>query len=127
MGSRLDRTGGRRIIVRCFFRCLFPSCLRVVFWSGSCDILTEICAIWVPLGRLLATFLRFVGFCWMALSLERKPIFPGFGGPRSALLRPLFQVWIQGVCFNGFYLVFCDLGAPLGFLWGPFGHPFLGN
>ena len=73
------------------------------------------------------TFLRFAGFCWMPLTLKRKPIFSGFGGPRSALLRPLFQVRISGCFFNGLYAVFCDLGSPLGSLLAPFGPPFLGE
>ena len=63
----------------------------------------------------------------MAFALKRKLIFSGFGGPGSALVRPLFQVWNQGVFFIGFSLIFCDLGAiwgsllvPLGFLFGLF-------
>ena len=64
--------------------------------------------IWEEFGHLFFVFSKFEGFCWMALPLERKPIFSGFGGPRSALLRLLFQVWIQGVCFNG---------VPVGSLW----------
>ena len=64
----------------------------------------------IPFGRLFVTFCVFVGFCWMALTLERKRIFSCFGPPGPALVRPLFQVWIQGVFFNGFYGLFCDLG-----------------
>ena len=63
----------------------------------------------------------------MPLTLKRKPIFSGFGGPRSALLRPLFQVRISGCVFNGFYAVFRDFGSPLGSLLAPFGPPFLGE
>ena len=99
---------------------MFWVALRTVFSV----ILAEMGAIWVPFGRLLATFYRFVGFCWMALTLKRKPIFSGFGGPGSALVRPLFQVWNQGVFFIGFSMIFCDLGAILGSLLVPFGLPF---
>jgi len=63
----------------------------------------------------------------MPLTLKRKPIFAGFGGPRSALVRLRFQVWISGVCFNVFLCGFYDLGSPLGSLLAPFGHPFLGD
>jgi len=83
--------------------------------------------IWEPFGRSFETFLRFAAFCWMPLTLKRKPIFPGFGGPRSALLRPLFQVRISVCVFNVFYAVFCDLGSPLGSLLAPFGPPFFGE
>ena len=60
----------------------------------------------------------------MALTLKRKPIFSGFGGPGSALVRPLFQVWNQGVFFIVFSLIFCDLGPIWGSLLVPFGLPF---
>jgi hypothetical protein len=91
----------------------------VVFWSAFCVILAEMGALWVPFGRLLVTFWRFVGFCWIALTLTPKPTFSGFGGPESALMRSLFQVWIQGVFFIGFNVVFCDLGV----IWAPFWLP----
>ena len=68
-----------------------------------------------------------MGFCWIALTLERKAIFSCFGASRSALLRPLFQVRIQGVFFRGVYVVFCDFGNHLGSLLAPFGPPFFGE
>ena len=55
-----------------------------------------------PFGRLSVTFYRFVGFCWMALTLQRKPIFSGFGAPGSALFHALFQEWIRGMFLNDF-------------------------
>ena len=60
----------------------------------------------------------------MAFTLKRKLVFSGFGGPGSALVRPLFQVWNQGVFFIGFSMIFCDLGAIWGSLLVPFGLPF---
>ena len=63
----------------------------------------------------------------MPLTLKRKPIFSGLGGPRSAPFRPLFQVRILGCVFIGFYTDICDLGSPLGSLLAPFGPPFLGE
>ena len=90
-------------------------------------LFVDLGAIWESFGRLFVTFFWFVGFCWMALTLVRKPIFSGFGGPRSALLRPRFQVRIPGCVFNGFYTDFYDLGSPLGSLLAPFGPPFFGK
>ena len=63
----------------------------------------------------------------MPLTLKRKPIFSGFGGPGSALVRLLFQVRISGCVFNGFYAVFCDFGSPLGVSFGSLGRTFLGE
>ena len=61
-------------------------------------------------------------FCWVALTLKRKPLFSCFGGPGSALLRPLFQVWIQGVFFIVFSVILYDLdfGLPFGSFWALF-------
>ena len=85
----------------------------------------------MPFGCLLGDFSRhfrglwaFAG--WHSLSSE-SPIFSGFGGPRSALLRPLFQVRILGCVFIVFYADFCDFGSSLGSLLAPFGPPFLGE
>ena len=55
----------------------------------------------------------------MPLTLKRKPIFSGLGGPRSALVRPLFQVWMQGL----FLTVFLRFSMIWGALEGPFGLP----
>jgi len=63
----------------------------------------------------------------MALTLKRKPIFSCLGGPWTALLRPLFQVWISGYVFDVFYADLCDLGSPLGSLLAPFAPPFSGE
>ena len=60
----------------------------------------------------------------MAFSLNRKFIFSGFGGPGSALARPLFQVWNQGVFFISFFLISFDLGAIWASLLVSFGLPF---
>ena len=57
-------------------------------------------------GRLFITFSARLGFCWMPLTLKRKPTFSGLGGSRSALVRPFFVVWISGYVFVRFLRVF---------------------
>ena len=49
--------------------------LRLVPGRFCMRFFVNLSAIWVPLGRLLATFVRFMGFCWIALTLTRKPTF----------------------------------------------------
>ena len=80
---------------RCFLRLLLGHPLARLLWpSGS---------VWVSFGSLWEDFVRpfrpLVGFCWLALTLERKPIFSGLGGRWPALVRPLFQVFIPGCVF----------------------------
>jgi hypothetical protein len=127
VGSGSGRAGGRRIIPQCLFRCLFLLFFGVVFWSVVSDILAEMGAIWVPFGGLFDDFIEFWAICWIALTLEPKAIFSGFGGPRSSLIRLLFQVRIQGV----FLAVFMWFSVILGVIWGPFwlplALPFSGN
>ena len=82
---------------------------------------------WWLLEDLLMTFWGFAGFCWIAFSLKRKPIFSLLGGPRWALIRSLFQEWISGCVFMRFSLIFCAFGDHLGSLWPPFGLPFFGD
>ena len=56
----------------------------------------------------------------MALTLKRKPLFSCFGGPGSALVGPLFQLWIQGVFFNVFMwfsMILESFRLPFGSLW----------
>jgi len=54
-------------------------------------------------ASFVADFVRpfrpLVGFCWLALTLEQKPIFSFLGGRWPALVRPLFQVFIPGCVF----------------------------
>ena len=57
----------------------------------------------------------------MPLTLKRKPLFSGFEGPGSALMRSLCQVWIQRVFLIGFNVVFCDLGIICAPFWSPLG------
>ena len=56
VGSRSHFIGGWRINPGCLFRCLFPSCFRVVSWSVFSDMLAEVDAIWEASGRLFVTF-----------------------------------------------------------------------
>jgi len=111
-----------------FFSPLFDAPFLGVVPRRHWDVFfVDLDAIWESFGRLFVAFGEFAGFCWMALPLMRKPIFSGFGGPRSALLRPHFQARIPGCVFNGFYTDFCDFGSPLGSLLAPFGPPFFGK
>ena len=66
------REGSPKITQNVLFLTVF---LRLV--PGRCFmfILVDFSAIWAPFGRLLAIFFRFMGFCWIALPLARKPTF----------------------------------------------------
>jgi hypothetical protein len=84
----------------------------------------------------LVTFLRFVGFCWIALTLTPKPTFWGLGGALSALVRLLSRCWFQGVFLKGSFGGFHDFGAhfrpPLGpggahFRWNRGPGPWMGS
>ena len=71
-------------------------------------------------GALVDDFWRFVGFCWIAPSMQQELVFSFLGGPRWALIRSLFQEWISGCVFMRFCKIFCDFKDHLGSLWPPF-------
>ena len=52
---------------------------------------------WELWGSLWMTFSRFVGFCWIALTLQPKSAFVRFGRSRAVPFCQLLQVLIEGV------------------------------
>ena len=109
----------RQVFFSVFPGVFFPLVFRSSFGWSFAALGLHLGALGQPLGRLFVTFLRFVGFCWMALTLKRKPLFSGFGALGSALFRHFFQVWIQGV----FLCVFMWFSVISGALWSSFGVP----
>ena len=96
-GEKFTLRGGPGI-----FFCVFSGVFFLLFFGSSfggsfAALGLHLGALGEPLGRLLVTFFVVWDFCWMPLTLKRKPIFSGLGGAGSALVVPLFQVWIQGM------------------------------
>jgi len=93
------------------FQCPVAGLRFICFFLACLDIRASFREAFVT---LVATFATFVGFCWNALTLERKSIFLGFGGTRSVLVRLLFQVRISGCLFMCLYAIFNDFGSSFG-------------
>ena len=60
-----------------------------------------------------------MGFCWIALPLQRKPIFSRFGGAGWPLIRALFQVCISVCVFIRFSMISGGTLTPFGLPWAP--------
>ena len=84
-------------------------------------------AIWDAFGSLFDDFWRVGASCEMALPLRPNTTLRGLGDPRSASVRPLFQVCISRYVLMRFFAIFYDFGCPGGSLWLPFGPPFFGD
>ena len=103
------------------FPCMFS---RLFFGACFFAFGLRLGVLWEPFGRLLVTFWRFVGFGWIALTLERKHTWRGLGGPWSALVRLLLQVLILGCVFEWSYWIFHDFGGHFWHPLAPFGTLF---
>ena len=93
----------------------FPSCL-----GGCCGVFCS----------FLVLFCWFVRFCWIALPLERKPIFSCFAASESLTVSYFFWHRLRGASFGCFYVLLIALegsgGSPFTYFELPFRYGWVG-
>ena len=97
----------------------YSSVFKVGFWKVFLTFFVDFRIILEPFWTLLAIFVWFMDFCWIALPLTGKHTFWGFRATLSALVRLLLRVLIPGCVFCRFCRIFVDFGVSFGTLWLP--------
>ena len=90
----------------------------VIFFTCFPNLSTSILcfnlgAIWYHFGRLFLTFPTSVGFSWVALPLEPKPIFSRFGATLSNLFAYFSQWRFWDLTFMYFRHILLNMGTLL--------------
>jgi len=109
----------------------FPVSFSVVFPGGVLERLLrhvsrngcDFCAFWKTFWHILEV----CGVLLDATHSQAKTYIFRFWRSQVATSSSTFPGPNSGCVCNGFYMVFCDLGRPLGSLLAPFGPPFLGE